>query len=70
MQNSLEALVATEFSKIFLNRQLQQGVKILQPFRDWLYPHPQGATDNLMPCFLVYIMLCDQGLGWIVSHSS
>jgi len=37
----------TEFNKIFSGRQPHQGVKILR-FMGCIYPHLQGATDDLM----------------------
>ena len=38
----------TLFNKIFLGRQLRQGVKVLQHFMDWLCPHLQGFADGLV----------------------
>jgi hypothetical protein len=42
---------------------LHQDVKILQSLRDWLCPHLQGATDDLMPCCPVYIPVSGLRIG-------
>jgi len=42
--------MATEFNKMFLGRQLCEGVKVLQHFSDWLCPHvqvTQGWSQSL-----------------------
>jgi len=38
----------TLFNQIFLGRQLCQGVKVLQHFKDWLCPHLWGVADGLV----------------------
>ena len=45
---NLEAFTATEFNKIFSDRQPRQGGKVFQCFRDWLRPHLQGTADGLV----------------------
>jgi len=37
----------TEFNKIFSDRQQEQGVEVLQRFRDWLCPCNVGEYSHL-----------------------